>query len=134
MIGAILGISPNRIFINNENGSLVSIPIKTVVVSPAGPSTNTQVVAAASGKKILVVGGFVLSTGAATQLEFKSGSGGTLRAVYYAPANTVANPNIPLILQPGDIFETEEGVGLFVDNSAVNAVISLRYVEYIPVQ
>ena len=96
-------------------------------------ANNTSLVAAVSGKRILVVGGYAYSNGAFTQLTFKSASGGTALRSYAIPANTVATPNVQFC-QNGlfDGFQTVTGEGLFVDNSAVIALVSLVYLTYTP--
>ena len=122
-------LSPNA-FLQNSNGAY---PIKNVYNGNVAVANNTQLVAGVTGKRIMVVGGFAYSNGAFTQLTFKSATGGTNKRGLAVPANTVAQPNVPLcpngIL---DMFETETGQGLFVDNSAVIALISINYIEYIP--
>jgi hypothetical protein len=98
-----------------------------------GVAANTLMASAVAGKRILVVGGFAYSNGAFTQLTFKSASGGTNLRSYAVPANTVATPNVQLC--PNglfDGFETNTGEGLYVDNSAVIALISLVYLTYTP--
>lgn len=125
---------PGKLFVNNYGGGKVDVCPITYGCNTALPVANNNLaVAAVTGKRILVIGGSVYSNGAFTQLTFRSESGGSALKSYAIPANTVATPNVNLC--PNglfDGFETATGIGLYVDNSAVIAIMSLSFITYTP--
>ena len=122
-------LSPNKVF-QDQNGVC---PIISVVFPSVTVTTNNLLITAVTGKRVLVVGGSAYSNGAFTQLTFRSASGGTAKRSVAIPANTVAAPNIFLCPNGlNDSFETNTGEGLYVDNSAVIAILSLNYLVYTP--
>lgn len=103
---------------------------KTVAVTLTGATNNQTVIAAVTGKKILVLSGNICSLGAAGLCSFKNGSGGTAFSRYYIPANTVASPNVSMNWLPDGLFQTTSGTGVFADNASGDLVaVSLRYIE-----
>jgi len=121
---------PGKIFETAKDGVC---PITYGCNTSLTVTTNNLAVTAVTGKRILVIGGSVYSNGAFTQITFRSGSGGSALKSYAIPANTVATPNVNLC--PNGIldgFETETGIGLYVDNSAVIAIMSLAFITYTP--
>lgn len=106
------------------------VPEKTLTVNLLAVAGNILLITAVSGKTLEVVGGSVFSSGAATILSFRDGSAGTVNKYIYVPANTVANPNIPLLATPGDTILTTISNGLYVDNSAVTVYLTINYIEY----
>jgi len=103
---------------------------KNVAVTLTGATNNQTVIAAVTGKKILVLSGNICSLNAAGLVSFKDGSGGTVFSRYYVPANTVATPNVPMNWLPDGLFQTTAATGVFADNtSADQIVVSLRYIE-----
>lgn len=120
---------PNKMFEDAQGVCSVT----DVVFSAAGATNNQQVVAAVSGKVILVLSGNLRSTNAIGSLTFKSASGGTSKRAYQVPVNTVATPNIEIPWSPFGAFRTNSGEGLFVDNSGADPItISLTYITYTP--
>jgi hypothetical protein len=104
--------------------------VKTVTVNLLAVAGNTLLIAAVASKKIQIVGGSVFSSGAATILSFRDGNAGTVNKYLYVPANTVANPNIPLIATIDDVIDTTAGNGLYVDNSTTTVFLTINYIEY----
>jgi hypothetical protein len=115
-----------------EYGKYGVSPIKTVVLNGLAVGGSVSLVAAVTGKHILVVGGTVVSNGAYTQINFQNGSGGASLRIIAVPANTVATPNVPIVPTPYDTIQPDVGVGLFANNSAVIALLTINYIEYTP--
>jgi hypothetical protein len=106
-----------------------------IVFSANGATNNQQVVAAVSGKIILVLSGNLRSSNAAAsqQLTFKSASGGTNKRSYQVPASIAATPNVEIPWSPFGAFRTAVGEGLFCDNAGADPItISLTYIPYTP--
>lgn len=123
-------VSPNKIFESAKDGVC---PIVNVVFPSVTVAVNNLLISAVASKRILVIGGSAYSNGAFTQLTFRSASGATAKRSVAIPANTVAAPNIFLCPNGlNDSFETNTGEGLYVDNSAVIAILSLNYLVYTP--
>lgn len=112
---------------SSEKGGLCEV--QDIVFSATGATNNQQVIPAITGKKIVVLHGTMRSTGAQTSISFKSASGGTNVCSYELPANTVTTPNVEITPKLWGAFRTNAGEGLYVDNSAVLAAISLTYIE-----
>lgn len=107
--------------------------LKDKVFFAAGATNNQAVITAVSGKRLYIVSMNIYTSGIATDVVFKSASGGTNKYACQIPANTVATPNFTLGFKPDGWFNTETGEGLYVDViAAVQTNISVRYIEYTP--
>ena len=106
--------------------------IKTVTFNPLAVAGNSLLIAAVTGKRIFVLGGSVFSNGLTTILSFREATAGTVVKYLQVPANTVANPNIPLLATDGDVIQTAVSGGLYCDNSAVAVLLTINYIEYTP--
>lgn len=107
-------------------------PVYTVTVNPLAVAANTLIITGVTNKKISIVGGCAHSTGVATTLSLRTGSSGTAIRYIILPANTVANPNIPLVATPGDVLEMNTGEGLYIDNGAAVVLLTINYILYTP--
>lgn len=123
---------PAGLFEQNPNKGGVC-EVKDVLFSATGATNNQQIIAAVTGKKIVVLHGTMRSAGIQSAITFKSASGGTNKAAYEVPATTVATPNVKIGGEVWGAFRTNTGEGLFCDNSAaVTVTISLTYIEITP--
>lgn len=109
----------------NQSGD---VPATAVLINLTAATNNVQLIAATSGKIIRVVSMHLTSSGAATNVIFKSNSGGTMVDRFYLPLNTSAPPDTILPLNLAGWFETAAGHGLFTDCGAVAAEGHLRYI------
>lgn len=105
--------------------------VKDVVFNAVAATDNQQVIAAVTGKRILVLGGSLVPVaGAGGAVVFKSATGGTNKKAFNVPAGP---GYIEFPVPPWGNFNTNTGEGVFVNNQvAVVVVVSLRYVEYQP--
>lgn len=96
-----------------------------VIIDHAASGDN-QVVAAVAGKKILVLGFFLVAAGAVTA-RFESGAGGTALTGQMVLA---ANSQLSVPYNPAGWFETAAGAALNLELSAATSVDgALVYVE-----
>lgn len=96
----------------------------------ADTDANQSIVSAVAGKRIRVLSYEVYSTGAASILTFKSGSGGSNVYSVYVPANTGVPPNVFSGWNDAGWFEVGTGAALVADGGAVDVVLSLQYISY----
>lgn len=119
-------------YYDSVDGNKRPVEIQTVIFNGLAVAANTLAVTAVSGKRIRVVGGTVYSNGATSNLVFISASGGAVKRLICVPANTVATPNVPLVLHETDFTETNTGEGLYLTNSAVILILTINYIVYTP--
>ena len=120
---------PINLFEQNESKGGVC-EVKDVVVTLTAATANQTVIAAVTGKSIVVLEGNLYSEGTAATVNFINGSGGAGRKKYYVPANTLAQPNVQLPRVEWGIMRTGSGTGLFANTSGGAAVVvSLTYIE-----
>lgn len=104
----------------------------SVHVTPVALSTNQNVVSAVTGKHIIVLNGQLSSSGGATYVNFKAGSGGAILRAAQVPANTVATPNVDILGHMWGAFIVPVSTALVVDIGAVRADVSITYVLFRP--
>lgn len=110
-------------------------PIINLVAIITANVTNEKIVDAITGKRIMVVGGTILSDSTLVVVDFLNGSGGGIRKRVAAQDRSLAgDPNIPLVR--GDpktnSFETNTGVALYANSVGVQCVASINYIVYQP--
>ena len=120
---------PLGIFEQNEaKGGVCEVKEKVVTLTAA--TANQTVVAAVTGKSIVVLEGNLYSQGVAASVAFLDGSGGTVKKRYYIPANTLAEPNVQLPRVEWGLMRTTAGTGLFASTAGGAAVeCSITYIE-----
>ena len=107
--------------------------VKTVAVTLLAATANQTVIAAVTGKSIVVLEGNLYSQGVAASIGFLDGSGGTVLKRYYLPANTLAQPNVQMPPTVWGLLKTTSGTGLFASTAGAAAVdVSLTYIEVVP--
>jgi hypothetical protein len=120
-------IAPGHMF-QNPDGSLC--PIKQKFLLLTASSTNTELVAAVTGKCIRMLSAIVVGDGAATFVRFKNGTSGA--GLYLTiPANTTAEPNVVLDLNPMGWIETDAATALDIDCGDPRCRVSIKYIEFI---
>lgn len=116
---------PTDIFNTGQAGAVCEV-LDAFLASAAG-TANQQIVAAVSGKKIIVLGGTLYSVGAAGVLLFKSASGGTIKHAYSVPLGPGTNYELPT--PPWGNISTDSGQALVVDNQGAAVIaVSIRYI------
>lgn len=124
--------NPNVIFEQTETKG-GTCTIEQVQFDLLAATNNQEVISATALKNIRVISANHVSAGIASDLVYKSATGGTRKYVLRVPINTSSSPNVTLPEAMTGHFETETGQGLFVDNvGAVVVSISLRYIKYAP--
>lgn len=104
--------------------------VKDAFLQATAATNNQSLIAAVTGKKIVVISLALHSLGAAGHIVFKSGNAGTNLRSYLAPVNTSASPMIQEPLNFAGIFRTASGIGLFLDNNSAAAVnVACSYIE-----
>lgn len=99
----------------------------------ASVANDQTVITAVSGKRIRVMGLQMVSGGAGiSTTSLKNGSGGTFLASVTAPANTSATPNVFWPIAESGYFETDTGVGLFIDVGTTACNVTILYLTYTP--
>lgn len=119
---------PQKYFENVKEGALEIYHY----CSGLAVANNQLLVAAVTGKRIQVVSGVAYSTGAFTQIFFKSNSGGAQLKSFALPANTSDTPNVNFCVSPIEMFETATGHGLYIDVIADVPIVSINYIIYTP--
>lgn len=125
------GWNPGQMFYD-KNGVR---EVKDAFKQATAATNNQEVVAAVSGKKIVVLSMVAHSLGAGERIVFKSASGGSNKRSYWVQDVTVCTSscNTQEPFNPSGIFRTNTGEGLFVDNNSAAAVnISVEYIEFTP--
>jgi hypothetical protein len=113
---------------NPAKGGVCELKEKVVTLTAA--TANQTVVAAVTGKSIVVLEGNLYSEGTAATVNFLNGSGGSGLKKYYIPANTLAEPNVQLPRVEWGLMRTTAGTGLFATTSGGAAVVvSITYIE-----
>ena len=121
------------IFYEMVDGVRKPCEVKDVLFSAAAATNNQSVIAAVTGKKIVVLHGTMRSANVQGTVSFKSASGGTNKKAYTIPVVTAATPNVEILPVPWGAFRTNTGEGLFVDTTGADPItISLTYIEVTP--
>ena len=120
-------IDPIRVY--QVNGTVCTVDTACPILSV---SNNQTVVAAVTGKKIRVMGLLATVGSGAGQagVTLKNGSGGATRMAFVLPASTVGPIHLPLV--NSGYFDTDTGVGLFVDIATSVVNLNLFYITYTP--
>lgn len=110
--------------------------VKTAVANIAPSQTDSILVARIDGKRIVVVGGFVICAGTATSITFNrkpAGSGVAITSDMPFAANGGICWSVPQTMPVGEpcgYFETNSGEGLSATTGSGSSVgVTLRYVE-----
>ena len=116
------------IFYEMINGTQTPCEVKDIFLSALAATNDQSLVAAVTGKRIVVLSGTISPSAAAGLISFKSAA--LVKHRYYLGAN----PDRVLIPpQPWGAFSTLTGEALLVDNTSANVVaISIRYIEVTP--
>jgi len=122
-------ISPPKVY--EVNG--VVAPLQTIQIIAAGATNNQTVIAAVTGSHIRVMGWRCQANGAAiSSINFKDGSGGTIKSIFNAPPNTNGDVDFLPVIDAG-YFDCSLSTGLFVDiGTATGALITVFYIVYTP--
>jgi hypothetical protein len=120
-------VDPTRIF--EVNGQVCPLLTYSATVPV---STNTQLVAAVTGKRIRVMG-YALQTNDASLIgviEFLDGSGGARKDAVYAPVRGQQREKLPIV--DSGYFETTTATGLFANVSVASVFATVFYIVYTP--
>jgi hypothetical protein len=107
--------------------------VKDVYITLLAGTANQSIIAAVTGKGIMVLSGSIRSTNAAGTITFLDGSGGARLCSKYLPALAGnVDPNVQLPPQWWGNMRTTSGTGLFATTTGADTVIvSLNYIEVV---
>lgn len=114
-----------------SKGGVCEVKHAFVVLTAA--TANQTVIAAVTGKKIVVLEGTIVNTSTTTTaLTFKNGA--TNMRGYVIPANNIgADPNVPIYTSEYGCMRTSSGTALLADTAAGTSLwVSLSYIEVTP--
>jgi len=123
---------PKGIFEQRSDKGGVCV-VKDIDITLLAGTANQQILAAVTGKSIVILSGSIHSTGGVGTLTFLNGSGGTRLYSKYLPAVTGnRDPNVQLLPRWWGIMRTTNGTGLFVTTTGADPIIvSLNYIEVV---
>ena len=125
----IIDYFPGKMFQTEKDGVC---SVEPVHILGAAAAANTLIIAAVTGKRILVLGGVLRARTVQSDVAFFSAAAGTQIHTYTVPAVGSATPNVDILPQSWGAFVTLTSQGLYANFGAGDVDVSLMYITYTP--